>query len=447
MARRPDDAFDASRRAETLSSLAEPGCPSCRARSRQVTRWLEAFASEHHADVGVILLLRASRGFCAPHTRQLLASSTATSLLGTVYADVLPAAAAELATRPGAAAARCPACLQADDATDRAHAQLRADLADPAVRQAYRAHGGLCLPDALAIASAASGQTARFVLGVVQERFADSAAPLSDSALLETVAGRDDDAVQRDRLRLADRNTVVANYRLRVSWTNPRDRLVALLADDACPVCATAARQLWEQLEWLGAVAPADVRAEEVLLCPTHLHDVSSVDAAAGRRAAASTADAILGRIGRLLDRAAPARATDSWTKTDRAVGDSVVAAQAQASCRICATIVEGEQRGTTLLVAMLADPAVNAAFERGHGVCLRHAHGWADPATIPVVRDTTKRRIAEAAWELDEARRKTVWWNRYESRGAEVVAWRRAPEILDSWVYLGIGAPTQPTT
>jgi hypothetical protein len=149
----------------------------------------------------------------------------------------------------------------------------------------------------------------------------------------------------------------------------------------------------------------------------------------------------VVGRIGRLLERVT-VRSGDSWTKPDRATGDAVVTVLAQASCRVCASILEGEQRGANMLVAMLIDARVRAAFAAGHGVCLRHAHAWTDPTTVQLVRETTRTRLSESSWELEEARQKSVWWNRYESRGAESIGWRRAPELLDSWVYLGIGAP-----
>jgi hypothetical protein len=431
--RRVDATFDANRRAETLGWLEVAGCPACRLRDRETTRWLDSFAGEHHADLEVIAALRASRGFCPAHTRRLLANTSASWLLGTVYGDVLPAAAAELATRPGSAPAPCPACLAADGAAERVFSQLRSDLVDTSVRAAYEAHGGLCLPDAFSLCAAASAPAAGFVLAVAR-RGLDAENPL------EVLAGDDGDAVHRDRLRSSERNRVVERYRGGVGQRRPRERLVALLGDEACPVCASAARQLFEHLDWLVSVPAADARAEELLLCAAHLHDVRAADSEAGRRAAVATAEALRGRLDRLVERLG-ARSGD-WSKPDRTTAEAVVAVAALSVCRVCASIEQGVRRGSEMLVAMLGDPAVGAAFSSSHGVCVRHAHGWSDLATAPQIRQTATLRLAELGFDLAEAQQKSVWWNRYETRGAEATAWQGAPEILDSWVYLGIGAP-----
>jgi hypothetical protein len=433
--RRADATFDLNRRAETLEWLAAAGCPSCRIRDRDVARWLESFAGEHHADVGVITALRASRGFCASHTRALLGGTGASALLATVYADVLPHAAAELATRAGAAPTRCPACVQSDGSAARVQAQLRSDLEDASVQQAYEAHGGLCLPDALSLAANASAPAAAFVLGVAVHR-------LRTGDAFELLSGSDADAARRDQLRRSPRNRLLPNYRDRVEITLPRERLIAMLGDDCCLVCAGGARQLWEQLDWLAAPG-TELRPEEMLLCAAHLHDLGLADPAAAGRASDAIADAMAPRLERSIARLAAGRSSD-WSKADRAAGDEVMTVAALASCRMCAALDEGARRATDMVAAMASDPGVGAAFAAGHGICLRHAHSWPDPGTAPRVREITRWRLAETGWELAEARQKSVWWNRYETRGAEALAWRRAPEILDSWVYLGIGAPTR---
>jgi hypothetical protein len=442
--RRADPTLEANRRAETLTWLAnvEAGCPACRRRDRDVGRWVESFASEHHADLAVITSLRASRGFCAAHTRRLLANPSASSLLGTVYGDVLPAAAAELAARPGSIPVACPACIQADGATTRVFSQLRLDLVDESVRAAYESHGGLCVPDALEFAAGSSTPAAAFVLGVVRRRLdGEGGGSGSADSLVDLLAGLDADAPRRDGLRRSEHNTVVDNYRTQLKERQPRRRLMAMLGDDACPVCTSGAQQLFGRLGWLAHVDATDVRPEELLLCAMHVRDVALADDDAGRRAAAAIAEALRGRLERLLDRLSEARSGD-WSKPDRATGDGVLAVAALSVCRLCASVDQGMQRGIEMVVSMLGDPAVSAAFSTGHGVCLRHAHAWVDTATVQQVRQTAHRRIVEMGWELTEAKHKSVWWNRHELRGSETTAWQRAPELLDGWVYLGVGAP-----
>jgi hypothetical protein len=86
--------------------LNAPGCPVCRYAAESNDAYLAWFALEGHGDTDMLGRLRASRGMCARHTRQLLAQPGAATRLTAVYRYVVAAAAEDI----GAAAAGCPAC-------------------------------------------------------------------------------------------------------------------------------------------------------------------------------------------------------------------------------------------------------------------------------------------------------------------------------------------------
>jgi hypothetical protein len=88
------------------------------------------------------------------------------------------------------------------------------------------------------------------------------------------------------------------------------------------------------------------------------------------------------------------------------------------------------------------ADPAYEARLSRAHGVCLRHGLTTDLP---PAWRRLLYARVGLLSFELDEAERKAGWDARWEVRGSEMAAWRRAPTLLDGAV-LGPFAPESHT-
>ncbi|HYU50469.1 MAG TPA: DUF6062 family protein [Candidatus Limnocylindria bacterium] len=101
-----------------------PGCPLCGQRSRSAAAYIRAFLYESVVDVGFRRELDRSRGFCQPHTRQILAVNRAESggtlgasiLLGAVLAirgrelDAVMGSGSRTRPKRASEAARAPAC-------------------------------------------------------------------------------------------------------------------------------------------------------------------------------------------------------------------------------------------------------------------------------------------------------------------------------------------------
>ncbi len=143
-----------------------PGCPICRELDRGEAAYLESLLAESVNDVGFRATLDAARGFCATHSRAILASDRRRS--GTLGAAILLRAtlltrlrdleAAHVArgrsrSRRLADAARapaCPACVRIARNADGLLDGLAAQVADPAWATAIEA-APFCLHHLLAL--------------------------------------------------------------------------------------------------------------------------------------------------------------------------------------------------------------------------------------------------------------------------------------------------------
>jgi hypothetical protein len=78
-----------------------------------------------------------------------------------------------------------------------------------------------------------------------------------------------------------------------------------------------------------------------------------------------------------------------------------------------------------------LENPYGRKAFHESAGICLRHCVEAANIAEVPAALDELLAaqiaRLRVIEWELQEAARKSSWSVRYESKGPEQTAWRRA--------------------
>lgn len=169
---------------EILEALQAGGCALCRLGRRAGDSYLHALIYEGITDPGLREKLRDARGPCFRHAWRLANQRGAvlgTAILYRDFVNTLTRAleADEAAPRrlrlggrgkPGPAnalapVADCPACLLEADATRRAAKILLKHLADPDIRQAYSAAGGLCLPHFRLTLSLAGGGAARLLAG------------------------------------------------------------------------------------------------------------------------------------------------------------------------------------------------------------------------------------------------------------------------------------------
>jgi hypothetical protein len=155
------------RLAAILESL---GCPLCSVREDAARRYVDTVLAESVNDVGFRARLAAGRGFCRPHTRQVLEANRASGggTLGTaiLVASTLRVRLGELASLPPTRRARdrrarmsvanaarppdCPVCEQMGIDDSIAIDALIDGLDDPAWRSAL-AGAEICLDDLLAL--------------------------------------------------------------------------------------------------------------------------------------------------------------------------------------------------------------------------------------------------------------------------------------------------------
>jgi hypothetical protein len=395
--------------------LTRPGCPVCRYTAEAADRYLGWFASEAHADPVTITRLCASMGTCAEHARALMSQPGAAGRLTAVYRYVLEAAQAKLAGRvarlPG-----CPACDHDQAASRRALDMLLEGLADPAIRERYRAVGGLCVPHARTGARMRGHRHA--VAWMIQ---AVSAGLRMGPPGLDVLAGGPDhDAARRAELWAA---------------IPPAGRV----PPRACPVCLAAARSQREAL--VRTVMPGgghqrthtgdDEPGGGRCLCAAHLRDAALMDrhrmqallawqarcqaAALGRPSARRRG----GHLARLL-RGAPSRSRDA------------------VSCPACWAGKQAARQELGRCGATLRE-----RLEAGDGppaLCVRHvlALRTADPGAGRVAAELAAQQGRTLLDELAEAFRKSTWEYRNEMPGQEVTAWRRAAGFLDGGVFGG---------
>lgn len=99
--------------------------------------------------------------------------------------------------------------------------------------------------------------------------------------------------------------------------------------------------------------------------------------------------------------------------------------------CPACTYLETTADRNCDLLVRGLADPDTLRIFQASGGLCFRHlpqALGLCvDSAVLGALARTQRTRLELLQWELQEFQRKQSWTLRYEPKGAESDAWRRA--------------------
>lgn len=99
--------------------------------------------------------------------------------------------------------------------------------------------------------------------------------------------------------------------------------------------------------------------------------------------------------------------------------------------CPACRFQEERVERVADLLDRALGDSGSARRYEDTSGVCFRHLplaiRRCTDPSNVRLLLHTQYTRIAVVHWELEEYWRKSDWTHRWEPKGDEQSAWRRA--------------------
>jgi hypothetical protein len=406
-----------------LDAAACPICEYCTEAEDQFFRWFEI---ESFADPAMHAHLRRSVGFCPPHERRALRIDQ----LAPTPAIVRGA----LDQLDGAPPARgeCPACHSVRQAREHAESMLATVLASPALRARYVGREvGVCLPHLRATIATGALEPAR----VLAEKLRDD---LSDADALEVVAGRDRDAPARAELRIA-----VSAAPLTDAATSA-DVERAAWQHAACPICLAASRAERRYLDWRRHEERSDaidLHQEPGVLCASHLHDLAAADAQAGARAAGRARQRWLHELNAVLRHWPPPPRT-RLLQLRQAPAPRRFEAPFCPACQACAG---AERRHLDLLLRLLAQRPNADAYERGHGVCLRHASATGDGPSATLVRHALRARLREIEWEVAEAARKKGWDARHERPGPERTARLRLSGLLDGMTFLGTPAGQLP--
>jgi hypothetical protein len=479
-----------SGKAEVLRLLAMPGCIFCRREREAVDRYFAWYLIEQYAEPETMARVRQARGFCRRHTEELFARALS-SVASAVYLDLTTAGAELIrsaertvaaGSAPGSAAdvltpkSACPAC----DSRDRSHAYLqgavRGSLADDAVRRAFGASSGACLGHILGLAPQLDWAQTRFLVGDLLQRLArvmtePMPAPGEACATLALLRGDEpepphgEEAARRTDADSADVTTSPASGDPSL-WSPAVERLRVALRSGNCPVCAEEARVGDEYASWLsgqlvGGVNPetddmlwlcrdhawafaraADARAVAALVTRLCRHWTAALQALEASLSAPPPA----GMLRRLwwawtLDRAPGQRVSlarrlrRAWARAMRRPRGSLAALREpllrEHLCPLCRAQRMRSDRLCDLLVRALSDPDTARTYQRATGLCYHHL-----PQPLTFCRDTavalalltTQRvRLEVLAWELGEFARKRAWSQRWEPKGDEESAWRRA--------------------
>jgi hypothetical protein len=228
------------------------------------------------------------------------------------------------------------------------------------------------------------------------------------------------------------------------------DFAASLHRTDGCPVCFEVARAAWEWITWLDGAAVQEQNISDLLpLCPEHIAAFIRLGSeplalAVMRNALQATLErtAFAQRV--LLPKESHGRLGARirlMLETPRQHQAAAVALlQRPWYCPVCTRLATAETRALELLFALLEAPQHQAAFERGHGLCMPHFSQAIARVLSRALRTlllcTQSAKLACLAWEVEEARRKAAWFGRPETRGAERTAWRRALyRFSGSWV------------
>lgn len=335
------------------------------------------------------------------------------------------------------------------------------------VKEAYAKSEGLCLPHLRLVGMRAGWEQLLFLTDHIRGVLTSLKYSTDKVGFpLEMIAGLD---VNR-QVRLSEETAQELPGEARERSTD----VLALLAGPACPACAACDRGVGEYFQWLaGEMEAVASRAgpwdPSWSVCASHLWDLQS---AGHDRAAATISDQTcnvwLSQIEslktrletsqphRLLDRLVGLPSAWSCSKGKETTGEirskfnrlwhvTAMTLESPAKvlnrlrevhfrespCQACSHVEVTARRTIDLVLRALEDPMGQEAYHRGAGLCFRHCLVAANLAEVPdVLAELLAFQIARLRlleWELEEASRKMNWVIRYEPKGPEETAWRRA--------------------
>jgi hypothetical protein len=379
----------------------------------------------------------------------------------------------------------CPMCENLRSGEDINIRALTYALARPDVRDAYEGSPGLCLPHFRQAAYHADWNAVSFLTADMQRRLSANASwDKSIADLLEQTVGLDREQSLRKYIRqgTAERSfkdiEPAAQKLIELGnpdhpWSPTFEQLLVSLAEPGCPVCSACAQGARQYLDWLAQQMERQASSTESWdltwhVCRAHLWELYSAgyDRAAifiGKHMihdwltrldrftaglGAKPSEQILERLGQgfLISCGvynpefgrAPGSLRSRWSKIAAALESPQARLDAHRAiafradpCWACTHVHTTARQRLDLILRALEDPLGRKAYQSGWGLCLRHCIEAANLAEIPAalveLLSAQIARLRVVEWELGEASRKDNWSVRYEPKGPETSAWRRA--------------------
>ncbi|MBX6762168.1 MAG: hypothetical protein IRY88_00605 [Rubrobacteraceae bacterium] len=445
-------------RADVLGSLSSGECIFCRREGESVGRFFFWYLHEGYSQPENVERLRRSGGFCPAHTSFLIQQAVPQTV-ASIYLPLISAAAEDLRGEGGAFSleAPCPACTAARRGRENLLRSLAPSLRDGEVRGALRRSRPLCLPHLLWLAPALSWDELAFVVGVMLDEIQEG---MRTDSLSTPLWGSPHPGESPP-----PEATPATSGTPGRGWSPAVAELRFDLSRPGCPVCRAEEEGLGRYLSWLSrevAEHPHHRWEEALGLCGEHGRAFGELSEASGRLLTelASRWQEKLGALGDALREERPpegflprlARLPTLFGSLRRESAALPALRQAlvrsfeprkkvlqrlrgpvlqRSPCPACRSAKTAGRSKADLLWRALSDPETRRTYEESDGLCLRHLPPTLslceDGAAKEVLSGTARSRMLILQWELREYQRRQSWNARYERKGPEQDAWRRA--------------------
>jgi hypothetical protein len=376
----------------------------------------------------------------------------------------------------------CPMCSSLQEGENIDIHSLTSVLALADVRSEYQNSPGLCLPHFRQIANLTDWNTVAFLTADMRGRLRSKLAQhRSATALLKQAVGIDWIRSLRCRAPAPARvrsgkaaEACIEPAKPSSLWSPTLGELLAQLAEPGCPVCNACDLGVQQYLAWLAQETeskPARIDGWEATyqVCPSHLW---ALFAAGYQQAAMKVGEHVieewLARLNKLAaelefrpsehalkrlrqgwlvcsgkaepDFGQEEKPRSRWKKVQAVLEPPKQRldrlrqiAFRRDLCQPCAHVRTITRQRLDLILRALQDPTGRKAYHAGSGLCLRHCVDAAKiaeaPAALADLLTAQVARLRMLEWELGEALRKMSWSVRYEPKGPEHDAWRRAAQ------------------
>jgi hypothetical protein len=374
----------------------------------------------------------------------------------------------------------CPVCVTMKEHSDFMVSLIHRTWRDPEVRYALEAKYPFDLMHTLQVSPLLSWDELSFFITLLRDRLADSRRAdesRSNQSLLPLIWGTSlknkDSERKKETLNPAPDHGEIPRFGQKEFWSPTLVQLRRSLREPGCLICEAEKKALQRYYGWLSCEiksTPAHHWFDAIWLCREHASDFLRVgeQAAVSRLGEAAREYWVIelekliiglkdrpedffmhravGATRRLRKQVASGKGWGRWRSFQRhfpasmkylyRTPKSVLAELRDRWLRIhpcpactCARTAAG--RTCDLLVRGLNDAGTRSVYSEGSGVCFQHLP-WTLKFTASleirrVLLHSERVRLEVLAWELSEFSRKNNWSVRYENKGWEQTAWKRA--------------------